>query len=73
MKLRLTRAERKLLSLVAAGLDDDEIASALGQTAEDVLTSVEQLLVKTSAQNRIDLALLGLARSGSRMAASKRQ
>ena len=62
-RLHLTQAERKLLSLLASGLSDSEIASALGKTERDVIASVDRLLVKASAKSRVELALFGLASS----------
>ncbi len=71
-KLRLTGDERKLLSLVASGLDDQEIAAELGKTEHVVTASVEGLIVKTHTQNRIELALFGLAKARPRLAESNR-
>ena len=71
--LHLARAERKLLALIATGVDDQEIASALGKTEQDVIASVAQLLVKTKTENRIELALFALAKSGMRFGESTRQ
>ena len=61
-----------MLSLVASGLDDREIAAELGKTEHAVTVSVDQLIVKTNAQNRIELALFGLAKSAPRLAGSHR-
>ena len=68
--VRLSLAERKLLSLVASGLHDDEIASLLGQTEQDVIASVDRLLVKTKSHDRFALALIGLAETGTPVSAA---
>jgi DNA-binding NarL/FixJ family response regulator len=55
---RLSVADRKLLSLLAHGATDREIASVLGMTPAEAEAAVKELAARTSAPRRIDLARL---------------
>ncbi len=61
--LRLTAREREVLSLLAAGLDNDGIARSLYVSPETARTHVRNLLRKLGLHSRADAALLAL-RSG---------
>lgn len=62
----LTPREREVLGLVAAGMANKEIATALGLSPRTVEKHVESLLRKTSTRSRTQLAVLaGTVSSGS--------
>ncbi|HAM21401.1 MAG TPA: hypothetical protein DCQ04_03840 [Actinobacteria bacterium] len=55
---RLSVADRQLLSLLANGATDREIASVMHMTVAEAAAAVEELASRTSAPRRIDLARL---------------
>lgn len=55
---RLSVADRRLLSLLANGATDREIASVLHKTPEEAAAAVKELAARTHAPRRIDLARL---------------
>ena len=57
----LTEGERRLLSLLASGLSDAEIASILQKPEQDIVASFDALLSKTGTHSRLELALFALA------------
>jgi DNA-binding NarL/FixJ family response regulator len=61
--MQLARSEMKLLSLLAQGLNNHEIASVLGNQEQDVVASIADLMVKTGAGDRFELAMFGVAQS----------
>lgn len=58
----LTASEMRIVSLVAQGLDDAEIASILGEAEHEIKVSVERLIAKAGVRNRVELALFALER-----------
>jgi DNA-binding CsgD family transcriptional regulator len=55
--LHLLPSERRLLSLLAAGLGDDQVARSLGVSRRTVFRYLESLMERTGAANRFQLAL----------------
>ncbi len=55
---RLSVADRRLLSLLANGATDREIAAVLHKTPAEAAAAVEDLAARTHAPRRIDLARL---------------
>lgn len=58
-EFRLSVADRRLLSLLASGATDEEIASVLHKSPAEAAAAVEDLAARTGAPRRIDLARLG--------------
>ncbi|AKU15895.1 helix-turn-helix domain-containing protein [Luteipulveratus mongoliensis] len=54
---RLTATERRLLALLAAGVNDDAIARELGVSRRTFFRHMEKLMVSAGAANRFQLAL----------------
>ncbi|MET9259926.1 helix-turn-helix domain-containing protein [Amycolatopsis sp. NPDC004079] len=50
-------SERRLLSLLAAGLTDDQVARVLGVSRRTMFRYLENLMARTGAANRFQLAL----------------
>ena len=59
-RITLTRRERQLVSLVAQGLKNKEIASSLGIAEGTVKVYLSRLFGKLGLKDRLDLALYGL-------------
>lgn len=58
-QFHLTVADRQLLSLVASGASDEEIAKVLRKTPAQAAKAVNDLAIRMEAPRRIDLARLG--------------
>lgn len=59
-RIRLTRRESELVSLLVQGLKNKEIAAALGLTEGTVKVYLCKLFQKVGAKDRFELALFGL-------------
>ena len=59
-QVRLTPRERQLIGLLSQGLKNKEIAFAMGITEGTVKVSLSRLFAKVGANDRFDLALMGL-------------
>jgi DNA-binding NarL/FixJ family response regulator len=55
---RLTTREREILSLVATGLSNDQIATKVFLSSNTVKTHVARTLTKLEARDRIHLVIL---------------
>ncbi|WP_240522132.1 LuxR C-terminal-related transcriptional regulator [Amycolatopsis vastitatis] len=53
----LRPSERRLLGLLAAGLTDDQVARVLGVSRRTMFRYLENLMARTGAANRFQLAL----------------
>jgi DNA-binding NarL/FixJ family response regulator len=62
-RIRLTRREAQLVSCVARGLKNKEIAFELGISEGTVKVYLSKLFPKCGAKDRLELALFGLANS----------
>lgn len=58
-QFQLSTEDRQLLSLLANGATDREIATVLQMTPSEVTAAVAELAARTAAPRRIDLARLG--------------
>jgi two-component system response regulator DevR len=56
--IRLTRAEREVLTWVRLGRSNREIGLILEKSEFTVKTQVQQMLAKTGLDNRLQLAML---------------
>jgi DNA-binding NarL/FixJ family response regulator len=61
--IRLSRRQTEIIGLLAQGMTNREVAAALGLTEGTVKSYMIQLLRKTGARDRFELALLGLKSS----------
>jgi DNA-binding CsgD family transcriptional regulator len=55
--MKLTERDKELVSLVAVGLTDDEIATQLQIPKDEVLNQIARLLAKLGARDRVEIIL----------------
>ena len=55
--MKLTERDKELVSLVAVGLTDDEIATQLQIPKDEVLNQIARLLAKLGIRDRVEIVL----------------
>ena len=55
--MELSQEDKELVSLVAVGLTDDEIATRLQISKHELLNHIARLLAKLGAQERVEIVL----------------